>query len=635
MQRYLFAFLSLTLILGLSLPVYAENLGNDILYYIAVDRFFDGEPANNIPEFAFPVSNKEDGNRAIAYNQANRSLLPYLYDPNHRYVGMYWGGDLTGIIQKLDYLQDLGVTKLVLSPIQDSTNGLQFSPGAGNYIRRAIKPEDEEFDRVYAGLSTAFHGTWTKDWFTLEEHFREPNTGLETFRRLLDEAGERGIGIILELSLNSTSPYLRFSPVMGDFDPTQFQQWLVDNGAVYREGELVAPYNPESTQREESWFHPPLGINYAHPTAEMLEKGSVGGLPDLNQDNPATRDYLLDAVQFWLTLNAGGQQVAGFYLDGVANINQGFWQELETTVHEINPEAVLIAEYPNGGYRDRAAVDWLNETSGYTWVNYGHSLPARNFFAGQRGWDGRTYVLRENTLGLKGQYYNYSPLVALFHRLLNPSESLEIPARSLDILGDEKAKGWVNFIETHELPRLFSNNPDMSVEAYASLIKFIFTSPGVPLVMYGTETGLAVPYHIDHQGLFGIGGNPYNEPMMIWSEDQGWNEDLHQVTRKMAQLRQQYPVLRYGETDFLYPKGAKKANDLFMVREHTNIPPNGEESPRILYAYSSKGGEFHFSLAEHSIDRVEGIQPEQEVMISQEEWTIRLAPEESQVFILN
>lgn len=86
MQRYLSAFLSLALILGLSLPASAENLGNDILYYIAVDRFFDGEPANNIPQFAFSVSDDQDEDafgsvfdlRASAYNQANRSLLPYL-----------------------------------------------------------------------------------------------------------------------------------------------------------------------------------------------------------------------------------------------------------------------------------------------------------------------------------------------------------------------------------------------------------------------------------------------------------------------------------------------------------------------------------------------------------------------------
>jgi glycosidase len=204
---------------------------------------------------------------------------------------------------------------------------------------------------------------------------------------------------------------------------------------------------------------------------------------------------------------------------------------------------------------------------------------------------------------------------------------LEIPARSLDLLGDEKAKGWVNFIETHELPRLFSSSPEMTVEAYASLIKFIFTSPGVPLVMYGTETGLAVPHHIDHQGLFGIGGNPYNEPMMIWPGNRGWDEELHQVTRQMAQLRRQYPVLRDGETRFLYPKGANRANDLFMVREDS-------ESPCILYAYSSAGGEFHFSLAEHDIEGIEGMQSDQDIMISEEEWTICLAPEESQVFIL-
>jgi len=145
--------------------------------------------------------------------------------------------------------------------------------------------------------------------------------------------------------------------------------------------------------------------------------------------------------------------------------------------------------------------------------------------------------------------------------------------------------------------------------------------------MYGTETGLAVPHHIDHQGLFGIGGNPFNEPMMIWPGDQGWNEDLHQITRQMSQFRHQYPVLRYGETRFLYPQEGNKADDLFMVREDG-------DSPRVLYAYSSNGGEFHLSLADHNIDGIEGMLPEQEVRISEEEWTIRLAPDESQLFIL-
>jgi glycosidase len=607
------------------------NLDNDVLYYIAVDRFFDGQPNNNIPEFTFPADDTLTPEQQ-AYNQVNRTLVQYAYDPSHRYVNLYWGGDLEGVIQKLDYLKTLGVTKLVLSPIQDNTNGLAYYPGGTGYLHTTIDPEADDFNSFYAGLNTAFHGSWTKDWFELEEHFRNPEdeTGdrFQVLRRLLNEAGDRGIGIILELNLNSTSPY---QATVNDaaFNPSQAQKWLIDNGAVFQQGQKVATYSENTDSNPDHWFHAPQGIDYNHPTPKMLEEGSVGGLPDLNQNHPDVRDYLLNAVRFWLGFNSDGYPISGFYLDSIVNINPDFWQDLENTVLEINPQAVLIGDYADGGYRNQDAVNWYVNTHGYTLLDSQLSQAARRFFTGDRGWDGRAYVLREITLEHDGQYYNRALLDYWIHRILNPSETLEIPRRSLDVISDPNARGWVKFANHPSKPRLFTANPQLSEAAYASLIKFLFVSPEVPLLMYGDETGLAVPYHIDHGGMGGVGSSPFNEPMMIWPEESGWNPSIFQITQTMAHLRQDQPVLRYGETRFLLPEGSHHDQDLFMVREMAGRQEQSE-SPKVLYAYSTKGGDFQVSL--QWAGQAQNV--ETQAIQGQDPITLHLEPESAQVWLV-
>ena len=114
---------------------------------------------------------------------------------------------------------------------------------------------------------------------------------------------------------------------------------------------------------------------------------------------------------------------------------------------------------------------------------------------------GRPYVLAENCLGREGSYYNASFFERFTKGLLNPAQTLEIPREALDQISDEDAKGWVTFIENHDQPRVRTFYPKGTSQDYQSLIKFQFVARGVPLIMYGTETGLAVPYHPKPPGI--------------------------------------------------------------------------------------------------------------------------------------
>ncbi len=616
------------------------NLGNEVLYYIIVDRFFDGDKGNNIPTYAFPISEAQPAEER-AYNEMNRLLLEHSYDPTHRFIGLYWGGDLRGVIEKLDYLQDLGVTKIVLSPIQDNANGLVYYPQAKGYLYYQ-RSDEVPTDNLYAHASTAFHGYWTKDWYEIDEHFRAPQDEttdrFQIFRQLLNEAADRDIGIILDLTLNHTSPfpYYRLPPQYKD---NSIGFWFVDNGSVFQHGYRVATYwDPTSGQLDaQNWFHSFWPIDFNRPTPQMIEEGTLpGGLPDLNQDNPEVEDYLLNAARFWLTFNQDYHPIAGFRLDAVKHVNIKFWQKFEEMALSINPSTILIGEFFSGGYRNADSVQWVDQTKAYTQFDFNLSMPARNFFAKAREWDGRTFILREAVSGREGSFYTMPWVQRGLHKLLDPAETLEIPREALDTIPDEDAKAWVTFIENHDEPRMLTRFPDMTEAGYASLIRFIFTSRGVPMLMFGVETGLAVPYHLEHSGLFGIGGDPFNRPMMIWPDEAGWNEHLFQVTRSMAHLRQRYPVLRYGKTRFLFPRNSDRSQDIFMLREPESCDPH-DLCTRILYAYSTSGGEYLVSLENIDTSTVryqEDIEAQAQTQVTDGLIPIKLKPEQSKVLVL-
>jgi len=375
--------------------------------------------------------------------------------------------------------------------------------------------------------------------------------------------------------------------------------WFADNGNVYRHSKLVATHwEPRSGRRDpQGWFHAPEIIwDFDTASKKLLEEGQIsGGMPDLNQDVPAVESYLFDAAKFWLTFNQDSYPIAGFRLDAVKHANERFWQKFENLVISINPKAILVGEYFSGGYRNPASIEFLHQTNHITQFDFDISEAARRFFARDRVWDGRSYILEETSLGCNGQNYKAKGLAQGWRWVMNPAGTLEIPKASIRHTSNEETKGWVTFVENHDQPRVRSYYPKMSDRAYASLVKFQFVARGVPLIMYGSETGLGVPYHPNHNGLFGIGGDPFNRPMMIWPDTAGWKPEIYEATQKMAFLRQKYSVLRYGDTQFLHPDRTDPKNDLFMLRQDSQCQADKTDETdcaQILYAYSTKGGKF-------------------------------------------
>lgn len=169
-------------------------------------------------------------------------------------------GDIGGIISKLDYLQELGVDAVWLSPIYPSPD-VDFGYDVSEYC---------DVDPKY--------GT------------------LEDFNRLVEQAHRRGIRIVLDLVLNHTSdqhPWFRQSRSSKD---NPYRDWY-----IWREGQRTGrpPNNWQSVFGGGAWEHDPQ-------TGEYYYHMFYPEQPDLNWRNPAVRTAMLDVFKFWLDRGADG-----------------------------------------------------------------------------------------------------------------------------------------------------------------------------------------------------------------------------------------------------------------------------------------------------------------------------------------
>jgi cyclomaltodextrinase len=227
-----------------------------VFYQIFPERFCNGNPLNDPP-----------------------GTEPWGSTPTFR---NFMGGDLQGIFNKLDYLSDLGVTALYLTPIFRSAS-------------------NHKYDII--------------DYFAVDPHFG----GISLLRKLVDACHKRGIRVVLDAVFNHCSSQ---HPFFLD---------VKENGRA---------------SRYWNWFHIkkwPIPDRFAkHKDALEWYECWWGfhTLPKLNYANPEVEQYFLDVAQFWLR----EAHVDGWRLDVPNEVIQTFWPKFRRAVKEVNPEAYIVGE---------------------------------------------------------------------------------------------------------------------------------------------------------------------------------------------------------------------------------------------------------------------------------------------------
>jgi neopullulanase len=239
---------------------FAGFSSKDVMYLIMTDRFADGDPSNN-------GSN---------------------YDPSKPRA--WHGGDLRGIIQHLDYLQQLGITTVWITPVYQNHE------------------------------AQSYHGYGATDMYSVDEHFGS----LDDLKTLSAELHQRGMKLVLDTVPNHVGAahvWVNDSP-----EPDWFHGSKADHRLAQGDFKpLTDPHAPWLTQRDvtQGWF--------------------ANVLPDRNQENATVAQYLTQNAMWWIE-QAG---LDGLRIDTFPYVNREFWQSYHRQIHALYPRLTTVGEVFN------------------------------------------------------------------------------------------------------------------------------------------------------------------------------------------------------------------------------------------------------------------------------------------------
>lgn len=251
---------------------------DDVMYLLMPDRFADGDVTNDDP--------------AESRGLFDRTRARY-----------YHGGDLRGIVDKLPYLKDLGVTALWTNPVYDNADHLN---------------QREKYD---GAPITDYHGYGAVDFYALEERFGT----LDDYRRLVDAAHAQGIKVIQDQVANHTGPYhpwVADSPTPTWFNGTEARH--LDN--TWQIWTLADPHATAEAQRAtlQGWF--------------------INLLPDLNQDDEEARRYLIQNTLWWIGMTG----LDGIRQDTLPYAPRAFWRDWMAAIKREYPRLRVVGEMWDG-----------------------------------------------------------------------------------------------------------------------------------------------------------------------------------------------------------------------------------------------------------------------------------------------
>ncbi|MEH1169349.1 pullulanase-type alpha-1,6-glucosidase [Micromonospora sp. CPCC 205539] len=279
-------------------------------YFVLPDRFANGDPRND--------------RGGLAGDRLRTGL-----DPADK--GFYHGGDLKGLIDKLDYIQGLGTTAIWLAPV---------------FKNRPVQG-------VGSDVSAGYHGYWITDFTQIDPHFGTN----EEMKRLVKLAHQRGIKLYLDVIVNHTADVIkyaedRYAYVDKATSPYTDAQGRAFEDRNYADGsrafpqvnQTSFPYTPTFAEPKDATVKVPAWLNDATMyhnrgdstfAGENSEYGDFFGLDDLWTERPEVVQGMTKAYGDWI----GALGVDGFRLDTVKHVNMDFWPQFSKGIERAAERA--------------------------------------------------------------------------------------------------------------------------------------------------------------------------------------------------------------------------------------------------------------------------------------------------------
>ena len=354
---------------NLETPAWAADA---IWYQVFVERFRNGDPSND------PTPHDIIGFTADSA-PPGWAVTPWSHDwyreeswarttGKNFYTTVQfrrYGGDLRGLMDRLDYLQDLGVTALYLNPVNDAPSLHKYDARNYHHIDRNFGPDPRGDEARAAAEDPGNAVTWT--WTAADS----------LFLALVREVHRRGMRIIMDYSWNHTGiTFWAWQDVLKNQRASRFADWY----AIQRFDDPATADTNEFTYR--GWAGVPWLPEWkkvGRPAGQT--HGAIEGTLV-----PGVRDLVFSVTRRWLDPNGDGDPadgVDGFRLDVAEMVPLGFWRDYRTFVRSINPEAYLVGEVWWEKWPDKLydPSPWLQGDVFDAVMNYRWYTPTRSFFA--------------------------------------------------------------------------------------------------------------------------------------------------------------------------------------------------------------------------------------------------------------
>ena len=482
---------------GFKTPDWAKGA---VMYQIFVDRFCNGDKSNDVLTGEYYYIDSQS-TRVEDWNK-----LPEQMD-----VSNFYGGDLQGVMDKLDYLQELGVEVIYLNPIFVSPSNHKYDIQDYDYVDPHFgKIVEDEGNLLAPGDRDNSHATRFINRVANKKNLEASN---QLFIELVEEIHRRGMKIILDGVFNHC----------GSFNKWLDREKIYEKQEGYEKGAFISADSPYHTffkfHNEHNWPYNEFYDGWwGHDT-----------LPKLNyEDSPKLQKYIMHVARKWVS---PPYNVDGWRLDVAADLghssgyNHLFWKEFRRVVKEANPNAVIIAEH----YGD--ASSWLQGDEWDTVMNYDAFMEPVSWFL--TGMEKHSDQYREDLKGNVDSFrdamrYNSSRFYA---------PSLQIAMNELDNHDHSRFLSRTNGRagRLHSLGhRAAEENVNKAILREAVVMQM--TWPGAPTLYYGDEAGVC--------GFT----DPDNRRTYPWGNE---DKELIRFYTDAIHMHKTYDVLKGGSVKFL------------------------------------------------------------------------------------
>ena len=551
-SREILEYYNFVVVPGFSTPDWAKGA---VMYQIFTDRFYNGDKSNDV-----------ETNEYYYIGDYSQRVTNWNKYPANMGVREFYGGDLQGVMDKLDYLQDLGVEVVYFNPLFVSPSNHKYDIQDYDYIDPHYgKIVDDGGEVLPNGVTDNSQATKYKKRTTGLKNLEASN---ELFIKLVEELHRRGMKVILDGVFNHC----------GSFNKWMDRERIYEGEKDYEPGAYISADSPYRSyfrffkEEPENW---PYNGNYdgwwGHDT-----------LPKLNyEDSVKLENYILYIGRKWVS---PPYNVDGWRLDVAADLgrsneyNHDFWKKFRTAVKDANPSALILAEH----YGDPS--DWLKGDEWDTVMNYDAFMEPITWFL--TGMEKHSDEAREELLGNIDNFIG-----SMAHHMSNMlTPSLQVAMNELSNHDHSRFLTRTN----HMVGRVEHLGPEAANEYVNKAVM------REAVVMQMTWVGAPTIYYGDEAGVCGF-TDPDNRRTYPWGRE---DHELIAFHKEAIRIHKEHPALRTGSLKILGGEenvlsyARFKGNDRIVIvinnrseRTEVKVPVWEAEIPakcrmkRLLYSY--------------------------------------------------